>query len=75
MTYDWEETLQFVPASREWFEEVDRRFLTASCFAQRSDGAPFSRSCDPSLWLTKMFLRLDAEWGHTQPCWPGPVPG
>jgi SAM-dependent methyltransferase len=43
MTYDWEETLKLPAGSREWFEEIDRRFLAASYFAHSADGRPFGR--------------------------------
>ena len=43
MTYDWENTLRLTPGSREWYEEIDRRFLSASYFAKGSDGRPFGR--------------------------------
>ena len=43
MTYDWEKTLSYAPGSREWFQEIDRRFLSASYFARGKDGRPFGR--------------------------------
>lgn len=43
MTYDWQETLRLESGSREWFEEIDRRFLSASYFARGADGSPFGR--------------------------------
>jgi SAM-dependent methyltransferase len=43
MTYDWENTLRLPPGSREWFEEIDRRFLSASYFANGEGGRPFGR--------------------------------
>lgn len=43
MTYDWQGTLDLQSGSREWFEEIDRRFLTSSYFAKGADGSPFGR--------------------------------
>jgi 2-polyprenyl-3-methyl-5-hydroxy-6-metoxy-1,4-benzoquinol methylase len=43
MTYDWQGTLTVPPYSRQWFDEIDRRFLLASYFARGSDGTPFGR--------------------------------
>jgi hypothetical protein len=38
MTYDWEGTLRLPSGSSEWFDEIDRRFLSASYFAKGTDG-------------------------------------
>jgi SAM-dependent methyltransferase len=43
MTYDWERTLDLPAASRQWFDEIDRRFLSASYFAKDGSGRPFGR--------------------------------
>jgi SAM-dependent methyltransferase len=43
MTYDWEGTLAPEPLSREWFDEVDRRFLDSAYYAKGADGSPFGR--------------------------------
>ena len=47
MTYDWEETLRLSPGSREWFEEIDRRFLDGSYFAKDEQGRPFGEFLGP----------------------------
>lgn len=43
MTYDWEGTVALEPGSREWFAEIDRRFLTSAYYAQGPNGEPFGR--------------------------------
>jgi len=43
MTYDWQRTLKIEPYRQEWFDEIDKRFLSASYFARGSDGSPFGR--------------------------------
>ena|SRR5215204_213836 len=43
MTYDWQGTLAPEPGSREWFEEIDRRFLESAYYAKGTDGSPFGR--------------------------------
>jgi SAM-dependent methyltransferase len=63
MTYDWEETLQVTPGSRDWFEEIDRRFLTASYFAQKSGGSPFSRFLRPEFVTGKDVLEVGCGMG------------
>jgi ubiquinone/menaquinone biosynthesis C-methylase UbiE len=43
MTYDWQGTLELKSGSREWFEEIDRRFLSSAYYAKAGDGSPFGR--------------------------------
>lgn len=43
MTYDWERTLGLEPGTREWYEEIDRRFLDSAYYAKGEVGAPFGR--------------------------------
>jgi SAM-dependent methyltransferase len=43
MTYDWEKTLQIKPGTRRWFDEIDRRFLSAGYFAEGANREPFGR--------------------------------
>jgi SAM-dependent methyltransferase len=43
MTYDWQGTLALEPVSREWFEEIDRRFLDSAYYAKDAGGADFGR--------------------------------
>ncbi|MBI2360129.1 MAG: methyltransferase domain-containing protein [Deltaproteobacteria bacterium] len=43
MTYDWEGTLRIEPGTREWYEELDRRFLESAYYAKGTDGSPFGR--------------------------------
>lgn len=43
MTYDWQGTLAPEPGSREWFDEIDHRFLESAYYAKGADGAPFGR--------------------------------
>jgi hypothetical protein len=47
MIYDWEDTLRLAPGSRGWFEEIDRRSLSAAYFAKGKDGGPFGRFMMP----------------------------
>jgi ubiquinone/menaquinone biosynthesis C-methylase UbiE len=43
MTYDWEETLSCTSGSAEWFEEIDRRFLSSAYYAHSTEHGPFGR--------------------------------
>jgi SAM-dependent methyltransferase len=43
MTYDWEDTLELEPGTREWYAEIDRRFLDSAYYAGGADGTPFGR--------------------------------
>src|SRR6185295_15700010 len=45
MTYDWQQTNTYPEGSREWFEEIDKRFFNeiTSFFAQSKGEKPFSR--------------------------------
>jgi len=63
MTYDWQGTLELTPGSREWFEEIDRRFLTSAYFAERPDGAPFGRFLRPEVVSDKEVLEVGCGMG------------
>ena len=63
MTYDWQETLRFVPGSPEWFEEIDRRFLVAAYFARGTDGTPFGRFLKPEAVAGKKVLEVGCGMG------------
>jgi 2-polyprenyl-3-methyl-5-hydroxy-6-metoxy-1,4-benzoquinol methylase len=63
MTYDWENTLRLEPGSRQWFEEIDRRFLSASYFAKGADGKPFSRFLRPEHIAGKEVLEVGCGMG------------
>jgi 2-polyprenyl-3-methyl-5-hydroxy-6-metoxy-1,4-benzoquinol methylase len=63
MTYDWENTLRLAPGSREWFEEIDRRFLSASYFAKGKDGGPFGRFMKPEHIADKEVLEVGGGMG------------
>lgn len=63
MTYDWEETLRLTPGSREWFEEIDRRFLGCSYFAKDSVGTPFGRFLRPEFVSGKDVLEIGCGMG------------
>lgn len=63
MTYDWEETLSLLPGSREWFTEIDRRFLSSAYYAQTPGGAPFSRFLKPEFVANKEVLEVGCGMG------------
>ena len=63
MTYDWEATLHFMPGSREWFEEIDRRFLSAAYFAKSPDEAPFGRFLRTEDVMGKDVLEIGCGMG------------
>ncbi|MFL6212868.1 MAG: class I SAM-dependent methyltransferase [Blastocatellia bacterium] len=63
MTYDWENTLSLVPGSREWFAEVDRRFLSSAYYAQAAGAAPFSRFLQPDMVADKAVLEVGCGMG------------
>lgn len=63
MTYDWEGTLQLSPGSPEWFKEIDRRFLSASYFADGPDGQPFGRFMKPEFLKDKDVLEVGCGMG------------
>jgi SAM-dependent methyltransferase len=63
MTYDWESTLRLPPGSGEWFEEIDRRFLSASYFAKDEDGKPFGRFMKPEYVAGKEVLEIGCGMG------------
>ncbi len=63
MTYDLPGSSRFLPGSREWFEETDRRFLEAAYFAKGEEGAPFGRFLKPG-WVTgKKVLEVGCGMG------------
>jgi SAM-dependent methyltransferase len=43
MTYDWQGTLELKVGSKEWFEEIDNRFMSSAYYAKTGDGSPFGR--------------------------------
>ena len=63
MTYDWEVTLRLVPGSSEWFEEIDRRFLSSAYFAQAMDGSPFGRFLRPEIVNNRTVLEVGCGMG------------
>ncbi len=63
MTYDWENTLRLTPGSREWYEEIDRRFFSASYFAKGADGAPFGRFMKPERIAGRDVLEVGCGMG------------
>jgi SAM-dependent methyltransferase len=63
MTYDWEETLQIQPGSRDWYQEIDRRFLESAYYAKGGDGAAFGRFLRPELVRGKAVLEIGCGMG------------
>ena len=63
MTYDWQQTMHLAPGSREWFAEIDRRFLSSAYYAQSTDGAPFGRFLRPELVADKAVLEVGCGMG------------
>ena len=63
MTYNWENTLRLPAGSREWYEEIDRRFLSASYFAKGADGQPFGRFMKPAYVAGKDVLEVGCGMG------------
>jgi len=63
MTYDWEGTLNLVPGSRQWFDEIDRRFMIGAYYARGEDGAPFGRFLRPEILAGKDVLEVGCGMG------------
>lgn len=63
MTYDWKKTSRLQPGSREWFEEIDQRFLSASYFAKGRDGGSFGRFMRPEHVAGKDVLEIGCGMG------------
>jgi SAM-dependent methyltransferase len=63
MTYDWRGTSIYTPGTREWFEEIDRRFLSETYFAKGTDGTPFGRWLKPSIAANKAVLEVGCGMG------------
>ena len=68
MTYDWGGTLPFTRGSREWFEEIDRRFLTSAYYARGKDALPFSRFLKADVVSGKDVLEIGCGMG-THAAW------
>ena len=63
MTYDWENTLQITAGTREWFEEIDRRFFSSAYFADGPNGEPFGRFLQRDLVDGKEVLEVGCGMG------------
>ena len=63
MTYDWENTLSLRPGTREWYEEIDRRLLSALYFATGRDRRPFGRFMRPQDIEGKRVLEIGCGMG------------
>jgi SAM-dependent methyltransferase len=65
MTYDWHGTNPAEPQSREWFDEIDRRFVAAS-FPYLSYQQPFDRIM-PGTLVGQRVLEIGCGMGlHTE---------
>ena len=71
MTYDWENTLRLSPGSHEWFEEIDRRFLSAAYFAKAEMDDLSGSSRSPNMWPERMCWRSAAVWEPMRLCCRG----
>ena len=63
MLYDWQRTMQLPVGSREFYEEIDRRFWAAAPFAHSSDGTPFGRLIEHDKWRGKSVLEIGCGSG------------
>ncbi len=63
MTYDREGTLNLVPGSRPWFEEIDRRFMASAYYARGKDGGAFGRFLKPESLAGKYVLEIGCGMG------------
>jgi ubiquinone/menaquinone biosynthesis C-methylase UbiE len=63
MTYDWGGTLPFIRGTREWFEEIDHRFLTSAYYALGKDPLPFGRFLKADLVSGKDVLEIGCGMG------------
>ena len=63
MTYDWERTLGLEPGTRDWYEEIDRRFLDSAYYARGEDGTPFGRFLRPDHVVGKEVLEVGCGMG------------
>jgi SAM-dependent methyltransferase len=63
MEYDWRRTSLYEPGTREWFREIDQRFLDAAYFAKGRDGRPFSRFMKRELVENRDVLEIGCGMG------------
>jgi ubiquinone/menaquinone biosynthesis C-methylase UbiE len=63
MTYDWQGTLSITPGTREWFQEVDGRFMCSAYYARGQDNAPFGRFLNPEITADKDVLEVGCGMG------------
>jgi ubiquinone/menaquinone biosynthesis C-methylase UbiE len=63
MTYDWHQTMFSKPGTREWFEEIDRRFMASAYYARENDGKPFGRFLKSDYLAGKDVLEVGCGMG------------
>ena len=63
MTYDWQRTLGLEPGTRDWYEEIDRRFLDSAYYAKSVDGTPFRRFLKPEHMAGRDVLEVGCGIG------------
>jgi len=63
MTYDWRGTIQLREGSREYFEEIDRRFYEGAFFAQAPGDELFSGLIDYEQIADKQVLEIGCGAG------------
>lgn len=63
MAYDWRESISSPAYTREWFEEVDRRFFDAAYFARGPQGEPFGQYLRPQMVERRAVLEIGCGMG------------
>jgi len=66
MLYDWQGTMDLKFGSKEFFDEIDRRFWNSGAFASAHDRTPFGKLIEYEQWRGKRVLDIGCGSGaHT----------